>query len=203
MKKILSTLIIIAALLTPAVASAQFRWGPTVGFDHTTMHFNQDLISVDGKPGFQAGLLSELMFPGIGFGIDMGLMYTMRGAQVNFSEKTVWDDCGNPRSYLHYIDIPINLRFKWTRMQGFEDYLAPYVFGGPIATIMVAHNNVDAFNYSGGDVGAQVGLGVEVFRNWQIQASYIWGLTYAVKTKLLDDFSAQNRTWSLRVTYLF
>ena len=40
-------------------------------------------------------------------------------------------------------------------------------------------------------------------RRWQIQGSYTWGMTYALKTKLLDDFSAQNRTWSIRAIYFF
>ena len=47
------------------------------------------------------------------------------------------------------------------------------------------------------------GGGVELWRNWQVTLSYTWGMTYALKTKLLDDFSARNRHWTVRVAYLF
>jgi hypothetical protein len=88
-------------------------------------------------------------------------------------------------------------------MQGLEDYVAPYVFGGPTISFLAAHSSVDAYSYAGGELGLQAGLGFEIYKNWQVQASYTWGMTYALKTKLLDDFSARNRTWSVRVTYLF
>lgn len=204
-------LLIIAALccvvmLIPAKASAQtFRYGPTIGVNMTDLIFKQDLVTVDQSVGFHAGVQGELMFPGIGFGIDIGLMYTQRGATVNLGEKEIWSSLGytNPRVYLHYAEIPINLRFKWTRMNGLEDYIAPYVFGGPTFSILAGHSDLDAFKYAGVDLGLQAGLGFELFRRWQIQASYTWGMTYALKTKLLDDFSARSRTWSLRLTYMF
>ncbi len=33
--------------------------------------------------------------------------------------------------------------------------------------------------------------------------SYTWGVTYALKAAVLTNMSAQNRTWDLRVCYLF
>ena len=88
-------------------------------------------------------------------------------------------------------------------MNGLEDYIAPYVFGGPSIGFMVAHNKNKALDYTGADLGLSVGVGFEVLKNWQIQGSYTWGMTYAVKTKLLDEFSAKNRTWSVRIVRYF
>ena len=67
----------------------------------------------------------------------------------------------------------------------------------------MGHSHVKALQYAGGDVGMTVGGGFELFRNWQVMCSYTWGLVYAEKTKLLDDFSAKNRTLNVRVVYLF
>lgn len=205
MKKLLILAACALYLLVPAKAQAQFRYGPTAGVDLTTLTFKQDLISVDQSVGYQAGVQGELMFPGIGFGIDIGLMYTQRGATVNLGEKEIWSSLGytDPRAYLHYAEIPVNLRFKWTRMSGLEEYIAPFVFGGPTFSILAAHSDVKAFKYAGADLGVQAGIGFELFRHWQIQASYTWGMTYALKTELLDNFSARNKTWSVRLTYLF
>lgn len=205
MKKIAFILIAAVVLIVPVQLSAQFRWGATAGMDITTLKFKQDMFTVDQAVGFQAGVQGEMMFPGIGFGIDVGMIYSMRGATLHLGEKEIWSSLGyaNPRCYLHDIDIPINLRFKWTRMMGLEDYIAPFVFGGPVFSILAGHSDIDALSYAGMDLGVQAGFGFEVLRRWHIQGSYNWGMTYALKTKLLDDLSARSRTWSVRVTYFF
>lgn len=205
MKKILFLLVAVAAIVLPLRSNAQFRLGATAGVDFSTLKFKQDLITIDASTGFQTGVQGELMFPGIGFGVDVGLLYTQRGATLNLGEREIWGSQGytDPRCYLHYIEIPLNLRFKWTRMQGLEDFVAPYVFGGPSISLLAGHSKIDALEYAFGEIGLQCGLGFEIMRRWQIQGSYTWGMTYALKTKLLDDFSAQNRTWSIRATYFF
>lgn len=205
MKKLYFFIILIVCITTSRPAVAQFRYGPTAGIDITTLKFKQNLIDVDKSVGYQAGIQCEMMFPGIGFGLDFGLMYEQRGATVNLGQKEIWSTLGfgKERSYLHNISIPIDLRFKWTRMNGLEDYIAPYVFGGPVVSFLVAHNKNDVYDYAGGDLGVQAGFGFELLKNWQIQASYTWGMTYALKTKLLDDFSARSRIWSVRVVRFF
>lgn len=205
MKKLLSLIVLVCSLAAVVPAAAQFRYGPTAGIDLTTLKFKQTLFDVDRSVGYTAGIQGEMMFPGIGFGIDFAGLYTQRGATLNMGQREIWaaDGYGRERSYLHYFEIPVNVRFKWTRMSGLEDYVAPYVFGGPTFSFLVAHNRNKALDYAGGDLGVQCGLGFEVLKHWQIQASYTWGMTYALKTVKLDDFSARNRTWTLRVAYLF
>ncbi|MDE7385979.1 MAG: PorT family protein [Muribaculaceae bacterium] len=205
MKKLLSLIVLVCSLAAVVPAAAQFRYGPTVGIDLTSLKFKQTLFDVDKSVGYTAGVQGELMFPGIGFGIDFAGLYTQRGATLNMGQREIWaaDGYGRERSYLHYFEIPVNVRFKWTRMSGLEDYIAPYVFGGPSFSFLVAHNRNKALDYAGGDLGVQVGLGFELFKHWQVQGSYTWGMTYALKTVKLDDFSARNRTWTLRVAYLF
>ena len=184
MRKYILSLAVVAAIITTVNASAQFRYGPMLGMDITTMKFNQKLFNVDSNVGFSAGLATELMFPGIGFGVDAGIFYQQRGATLNLGEREVWasQGYGKERCYLHYIEVPVNLRFKWTRMNGLEDYVAPFAFG---------------------DVGLTAGFGVEIYRDWQVSGSYTWGLMTAASTKLLDDFNSKNRTWNVRVVYFF
>ena len=66
--------------------------------------------------------MGELMFPGIGFGIDFGLQYQMHDSKIHFGEKEVWasDGIESPNVALHNIQIPINLRFKYTQLNGIE-----------------------------------------------------------------------------------
>lgn len=203
MKKLLLTLIAIVGIALSS--NAQFRYGPTAGVDFNTLKFSQPLIGVDQTVGEQAGVQCELMFPGIGFGIDFGLMYNQRGATLHLNDQPVWASTYSApvRSYLHYIDLPIHLRFKWTRLNGFEDKVAPFAFGGPDFSFLAAHNRITALNYAGACFGLTCGIGAEIFKRWQIQGSYTWGMSYAVKTVVLDDFTARSRQWSVRLTYLF
>lgn len=206
-RKFLTFIIILAALCGVHQANAQFRWGATVEANFNDLKFKQSgILSVGKGFGESAGINGEMMFPGIGFGIDIGLRYEQLGAKLNLGDFPLWESQGystDERIYIHNIQIPFNLKFKYTRLQGFEDYLAPFVFGGPVFNIQAAHSKCDALKFSGGDLGLTVGAGAEIFRRWQLSASYTWGMTYALKAKVLTDYSARNRTWDVRLTYYF
>lgn len=205
-RQILRTLIIVATLVAGSFAAkAQFRYAPIAGFELTNLKFKQDLVTVSQTPSFQAGIQGEIIFPGLGFGIDTGLLYNQLGAKVNLGERKVWSSLGygDERVRLHTLQLPLHLRFKWTRMAGLEDIVAPFVYGGPDFNILVGHGHCDAFEYAGGDLSLSVGGGVELFRKWQVSFQYSWGMTYALKTVLLDNFSARSRSYALRLAYFF
>lgn len=197
--------LLIFSVLAVMPLCAQFRYAPTVGVEYSNLNFKQDLIDIKSAPGLRAGVNGEYMFPGIGFGLDIGAFYSMLGSKVNLGQKQIWasEGYGNERVYLHYLEIPINLRFKWTRMQGLEDYVAPFVVGGPVFDFLLGHSNIKAMEYAGGTLGLRVGGGVEICRNWQVQLSYTWGMTYALKTVKLDQFSARNKYFSLTLSRYF
>ena len=193
-----------AVAVLPERAVAQFRWAATASVTYNDLKFKQDLGPVSQAVGYGAGVTAEMMFPGIGFGIDFGLLYSQKGATVDLGSKTIWaEDYGNERVYMHYLHIPLHLRFKWTRMNGLEEKIAPFVYGGPDFTIRIANGRCDAFDYAGGDLGLSVGGGVELWRNYQVSFGYTWGMSYVLRTKLLDNFSDRNREWFVRLSYYF
>ncbi len=204
-KSIKKIAIALGLALAATGASAQARYGATLGATFSDLKFKQDLITVNSSAGVEAGVTTEAMFPGIGFGIGSGIFYALKGADLHLGDKTIWasQGYGNERAYLHYLQIPLNLRFKWTRMQGVEEYIAPLIYGGPTVSFLVGHSHIPALSYAAADIGMELGFGFEIMRNWQVTAVRNWGLTYATKTRLLDDFSARNRSWSIRVTYFF
>ncbi|MDE6771141.1 MAG: PorT family protein, partial [Muribaculaceae bacterium] len=186
-------------------ASAEFRWGPTAGVNFSTFHWKQKLTDTKGLTGGQVGVLGELMIPGIGFGIDIGLRYNAHGANVNFGDFPVWSSDGikNQDVWMHVLEIPFNLKFKWTRMNGFEQYLAPFVFGGPVFSFDIAHNKQPALERPGAYVSMQCGAGVELLERYQLSAGYSWGISYEIRTIKLDNYSAQPRGWFINLAYLF
>lgn len=204
-KKIIIAILLGVISFSGFKSEAKMRWGATAGASVSTLKFKQDLVPVKNVIGYSAGVMGEMIFPGIGMGFDIGLLYDQQGALVNLGKRLVWSSLGygNEHVYIHNIRIPVHLRWKYTRLDGLEDKIAPIVFGGPEFDIQVAHGRCNAFKYSGGDLGLTVGIGAELWKRWQVTAGYTWGMTYVLKTKLLDEFSAQSRQWFLRLSYYF
>lgn len=205
MKKIITFAFIAIILSAGFKASAQFRYGPTVELGITNLKFKQDLFDVSKQFGFGVGIASELMFPGVGFGIDLGLSYEMRGANLYMSQCELWKWMGvrDGSFKLHTLALPIHLRFKYTRLNGLEDKIAPFIYAGPNFGFNVGHSANPALEYAGADLCLDFGIGAEILRHWQVSASYTLGMTYALKAKILTNFSARSNMWALRVAYLF
>ena len=192
-------------IFTVAGASAEFRWGPTAGVNFSTLHWKQDIAKTSMLTGFDAGIAGELMIPGIGFGIDMALRYNLHGAHVDFGDHKIWsvDGIKNQDVWLHTLEIPLNLKFKWTRMNGFERILAPFVYVGPVFNFTLGTNKAPAIEHPAGYVAIQVAGGVELFEHYQISGGYSWGVSYQVRTVKLDNYSAQPRGGFIQLSYFF
>lgn len=214
MKKLIARLLIAvsAIVLCTAPAAAEFRYGPVAGVNINSLKFNQKLFPHDHSVAAQAGITGELMFPGIGFGLDLSLLYNQMGGKVDLGAREIWkvDGFTSYSLILHTIQLPLHLRFKWTRMQGVEDYIAPFAYGGPDFAINVAHSAVkgnagvaNPFKYTAGDIGLTVGGGFELFRRCQLSAQYTWGIMDMLHTRKLDNVNAKNRQLSIRAAWLF
>ncbi len=201
LKKLLTAVILTTVALG---AHADFRWGPSLGFNMTEYRFKQKLINIDARPGFSAGVMGELMFPGIGIGLNFGLDYSYYGSAMHFGQQYIWSSSGYGTydAYLHTLHIPVNLRFKYTRLNGWEKKVAPFVYGGPVFSLTVGHNGVPPLEYSHGSVILQCGLGAEIFRNFQLSGGYYWGMTYEMRTVKLENFSARPQGWFIRAAWL-
>lgn len=210
MRKILFSIVTLLALAAPFTSQAEMRWGVTAGAIVSDLKWSQpgfhmQKFSSDQSLGYSAGIIGEYEIPGIGFGIDLGLQYAQRGATMNLGDFPIWqvEGYGTERSYLHYLDIPIHVRFKYTNLQGFERKLAPFAFVGPTMSILLAHNDIKAYDYKRVNLGIEVGAGAEIFRNFQLSCSYTWDVTGTSKTVMLSNFNSKSRNWKVALTYFF
>lgn len=201
-KRIFAILMIAA---TAFGASAEFRWGPTAGINISEIYWKQKLVNTELLTGPNVGVMGEIMIPGIGFGIDLALKYSMRGANVNFGDQHIWSSqgFGKEKIWFHTLQIPVNVRFKWTRMNGFEHYAAPFVYGGPVFNFNLSTTKLPIIEHPTGSVGLQCGIGGEFFERYQLSAGYCWGVSYDIRTKQLDNFSGCTRGWQINVAVLF
>lgn len=202
MKKFLITLLLAVAALP---AAAQYRWGVVAGADISGYHFKNYLFDTSRSPGFSAGVMGEIMFPGIGFGMDIGLLYNFHGGKLNLGQKEVWasEGYGDQQCWIHSMRIPVNLKFRYSNLNGLERIVAPFAYAGPYFSFTLGHNHVPALTYPAGSFGLQCGLGAELFEKIQVSGGYAWGMSYEIQTVKLSNVSGRSSGWQIKVAYLF
>lgn len=201
MKKLL---LVLVAIMISLGASAELRWGPTASVNFNTFHWKEPLLDTQLRTGFDVGIMTEIMIPGIGFGVDAALRYSNQRAKVDFGQWPVWssDGIGNETVNLQSVQIPLHLRFKYTRLEGVEETIAPLVYAGPVFSFNVGDGS-KALECPVGTVSLDFGLGAELFQKYQISVGYNWGLSYAVRTKKLENLSGRADGFRVNVAYLF
>lgn len=201
MKKLVLVLI---AIVLGLGANAELRWGPTASLNFNKFRWKEPLLETNSQVGFDAGVMTEIMIPGIGFGIDAGLTYGMRRGRVNFDKWEAWQSqgYGNDNVVLHTVNIPLHLRFKYTRLEGVEETIAPLAFVGPVFQIN-AGNNCKALQQPFGSVALDFGIGCEIFQKYQISFGYLWGLSYCAKTKILENLSTRSDGFRINLAVFF
>ena len=198
MKKI-SLLLAAAIVAIAAQAQTTTRWGVTAGIGYNELHFKKsDIMKVDRGFGPIVGLTGEMLIPGVGFSVDASLLYAMRTSKLHMGEKTIWSSLGygNEMCRMHYLDIPLTVRFKYHNLNGVENTIMPMVFAGPTFSIAVGKNLTSALSYKPVSVMLRAGLGCELFNHLQIAAAYNFSVGESAN-------SAKNRCWTLTATYFF
>lgn len=204
-KFIAMALVACAAIIGTGAAYGQFRYGVTAGADLNSTRFKQKLFDVHSRAGAAAGVTGEMIFPGVGVGIDLGVQWMMRSSQLDLGDRLMWHDqgYGDVNFTQQYVAIPLHLRLKWQKLNGFEDKVAPIVYAGPSFAFNAGHTKLDAFQFAEGDVSIDVGIGAEFFKHWQLLLGYTFGATYSMEAKMLTNFSNRWNSWQMRVAYYF
>ena len=204
MKKII--LFITTLLIATAAASGQTtsRWGITAGATINEVHFKQhDIVPSRRAVGPQLGVTGEMNFSGIGFGVEGSLLYTLKQGKVNYGERTIWESqgFGDEMVSMHYLDVPLHLKFKYNRLGGAESTIMPMVFVGPQFSFLMHGNHGDINKYSPVSVYLDMGLGCELMERVQLRGGYNFSIGQSFHTKMLDENVAKNRTWYFNVTW--
>lgn len=204
MKKII--LFITTLLIATSAASGQTtsRWGITAGATINEVHFKQhDIVPSKRAVGPQLGVTGEMNFSGIGFGVEGSLLYTLKQGKVNYGERTIWESqgFGDEMVSMHYLDVPLHLKFKYNRLGGAESTIMPMVFVGPQFSFLMHGNHGDINKYSPVSVYLDMGLGCELMERVQLRGGYNFSIGQSFHTKMLDENVAKNRTWYFNVTW--
>lgn len=194
MKKLLSTLMVIACLALAIPAQAQIKFGVKAGLNVSKPHLSKETLSSDNRAGFFIGPTAEFTLPLLGLGIDGSVLYNQFGVD---SEKGT--------STKKSIEIPINLR--WT--VGFSSLVGAYVAVGPQFGFNVGDRWFDEVcEFKKNTTSFNVGAGLKLLGHLQVGANY----NFALKDngKIHDDdiedlatIGFKQNTWQVSVAYLF
>ena len=194
MKKLLSTLMVIACLALAIPAQAQIKFGVKAGLNVSKLHLSEETFSSDNRAGFFVGPTAEFTLPLLGLGIDGSVLYNQFGVD---SEKGT--------STKKSIEIPINLR--WT--VGFSSLVGAYVAVGPQFGFNVGDRWFDEVcEFKKNTTSFNVGAGLKLLGHLQVGANY----NFALKDngKIHDDdiedlatIGFKQNTWQVSVAYLF
>lgn len=194
MKKLLSTLMVIACLALAIPAQAQIKFGVKAGLNVSKLHLSENIVSKDNRAGFFIGPTAEFTLPLLGLGIDGSVLYNQFGVD---SEKGT--------STKKSIEIPINLR--WT--VGFSSLVGAYVAVGPQFGFNVGDRWFDEVcEFKKNTTSFNVGAGLKLLGHLQVGANY----NFALKDngKIHDDdiedlatIGFKQNTWQVSVAYLF
>lgn len=175
MKKIFSTLVIMACLLLAVPAQAQVKFGLKGGLDVSKL----DNKVGDNTTGFFVGPMVDVTLPIIGLGIDVAALYSQSGLDVNNknSEK------------LKSVEIPVNL--KWTL--GLGSTLGVYVAAGPQFGFSINDGWKQLMEESNKSfVSVNVGAGLKLLRHLQV------GVNYNIGASKLGDMIVESSDGNLR-----
>ena len=204
MKRI--SLLIAAIVLTAMTIQAQTssRWGVTAGVNINNVHFKQsDILPSKTMWGPQLGVTGEMVFSGIGFGVDGALLYSLKQGKVDYGSRQAWSSLGygNETLAMHYLDVPLHIKLKWQRLNGLENTIMPLIYVGPQFSFLTYGNHHDLNSYPAVNVYLDMGLGVELMERLQVKAGYNFSIGQSFHTKLLDENVAKNRTWYFNFTW--
>ncbi len=212
MKKIVTLFAVaILAIASVAPASAQLKFGLKAGVAVNSIKFQSDnwkeTFASSNRAGFTGGAMVEFTAPVLGVGFDASVMYVHRSNSVP-SEVTEQTD-GKFSTSRDYIDIPLNVKWKFT-IPVISSFLKPYIATGPSFAFRVSKNDFKEFvNQQKCDISWNFGFGVEVLSHVQVGASYGLGLNNTLdKLKIRNSSTSagiegKNRYWTITAAYLF
>ena len=181
---VIALIIAFSTIATTGYSQVRFGLRGEVGLNKAT--FSKKAIEVENLNTFKIGPTVEIMFPVMDFGVEASILYNNNKMDVAYLE-----DSSTPIEVTnHYIDIPVNLKYKFGLISPVKIYAA----AGPYAKIHVGGDDIkfsdvtDDIKAKTFEAGVNLGLGVELFKRLAV------GVNYGIQ--LTDDYSTNQPKWS-------
>lgn len=205
MKKILSLVFMVAAMLYATSVNAQIKFGLKGGLNVTSMSFSEDVFDASNKTGFFVGPMVKVTVPIVGLSFDAAALYDQKEAKVKADDYDLTGKNVKQQS----INIPVNVRYGF----GLSSLANAFVFAGPQWGINVGDKNfkwADKASYSlkKSNFSVNVGAGVTLLSHLQISANYNIACGKTAEVNLLNGVGkaidkSNNNSWQIALGYWF
>ena len=193
MKKVLSTLALMACLMMAMPAQAQLKFGLKGGLNISKVTFSASDINSDNRTGFFIGPMAEFTIPVIGVGIDAAALYTQSGAEMKYENESYDKN-------LKTIEIPVNLKYNF----GVGSMAGVYVAAGPQFGFNVGSGNFGDYDMKDCNTTFNVGAGVKLISHLQIGVNYNFSINKVAKYEEEGKkYDMKKNTWQVSLAYLF
>ena len=205
MKKILTVVVLFAALMTAVPAKAEVKFGLKGGLNLTNMRFDSSVADKSNQAGFFIGPTVKFTIPIVGLGFDASALYDQRSAEV-----------GNEKIKQQSIQIPINIRYGF----GLGSTASIYFFAGPQFGFNVGDKSftscdkatatASTWTLKSSNLSANVGLGLMLLGHLQVSANYNFALGKTGEYEYIQSASSmmykgdtKMNAWQIGLTYFF
>ena len=162
MKKIFTTIVLMAAMLVAIPAKAGINFGIKGGYNITNFSFSEDVIAKDNQQGFFIGPSLKIGIPVLPIGFEIAALYDQRDAKLEgekISQKS--------------INIPINVRYEL----GLGDMAGIYVAAGPqfgfnIGDKKFSFSNANDYEMKDSNLSLNLGAGIRLVSHLEIGFNY-------------------------------
>ena len=206
MKKILSLVFLVAAMMFATSANAQVKFGLKGGLNVTSMSFSEDVFDASNKTGCCGGPMVKGTVPIVGCSFDAGALYDQKEADVKYK-------LGKTTVRQKSINIPVNVRYGF----GLSSLANAFLFAGPQWGINVGDKNfkwneTSSYSLKKSNFSVNVGAGVTLLSHLQISANYNIACGKSADASLVKAAEAltnagkdksRNNSWQIALGYWF
>ncbi|MDY4627718.1 MAG: porin family protein [Prevotella sp.] len=201
MKKIFTTIVLMAAMLVAIPAKAGINFGIKGGYNITNFSFSEDVIAKDNQQGFFIGPSLKIGIPVLPIGFEIAALYDQRDAKLEgekISQKS--------------INIPINVRYEL----GLGDMAGIYVAAGPqfgfnIGDKSFNFDDVADYKLKDSNLSINLGAGVRLVKHLEIGFNYNIALGKTGEINVIDgagealgiNGNGKANAWQISAAYYF
>lgn len=211
MKKVLSIVFLVAAMLFAANANAQIKFGLKGGLNVTSMSFSEEVFDASNKTGFFVGPMVKVTVPIVGLSFDAAALYDQKEADVKYTGTE--GELGKVNVKQQSINIPVNVRYGF----GLSSLANIFLFAGPQWGINVGDKNFkwnesSRYSLKKSNFSVNVGAGVTLLNHLQVSANYNIACGKSADASLSKALDAaanagkdksHNNSWQIALGYWF
>ena len=210
MKKILSLVFLVAAMMFATSANAQVKFGLKGGLNVTSMSFSEDVFDASNKTGFFVGPMVKVTVPIVGLSFDAAALYDQKETDIKYN---VEGEFGKTTVRQKSINIPVNVRYGF----GLSSLANAFLFAGPQWGINVGDKNfkwneTSSYSLKKSNFSVNLGAGVTLLSHLQISANYNIACGKSADASLSKAVDAvtnagkdksHNNSWQIALGYWF